>query len=105
MNTRWLAPQAAASGMLLGTVVFVALHLALDATPLGATLLVVIATAVTGTMLWLIRRAELLRTRQAQGYFIAALMIAGILLIMLPPGELSTILLPDALNTTTATGQ
>lgn len=102
MNTRWLAPVAAAYGLLIGVVVFIALHLALDATVFGAVLLLVLAAAVTGAALWRIRRTKLLRTRQAQGYFIAALMIAGILLIMLPPGELSAVVLPDALNATLA---
>lgn len=86
MNDRWLPPRAAALGLLIGVVVFLTLHLVLDASVLGS-LVWLLAGGAIGTALVLhVRRVELLRTRQAQGYFVSAMMVAGITLAWLPPG-------------------
>ncbi|WP_134323284.1 hypothetical protein [Cumulibacter soli] len=83
---RWLAPRSAGFGLLIGVAVFLSLHIAYDAN-LAVTLITLLAgAAVAAALLWRVRRTQLLRTRQAQGYFAAAMIIAAIVLVMLPPG-------------------
>jgi hypothetical protein len=96
VNDRWLPPRAAGLGLLIGVVVFLTLHLVLDASVLGSLTWLLAGGAITTALVLHVRRVELLRTRQAQGYFVSAMMIAGITLAWLPPGTVG-----DALQTGT----
>lgn len=88
MADRLLPLRALLLGAFVALALFVPLHLMLGAGPLRAVLSAVVGLALTAGLLWYVRRAEVLRTTQAQGYFTAALMIVAIALVMLPPGYL-----------------
>lgn len=94
MDNRWLAPRAMALGLVVGIVVFLTLHLALDASVLGSLAWLLVGGAITTALVLHVRRVELLRTRQAQGYFVSAMMVAGITLAWLPPGTIGDALGP-----------
>lgn len=86
MSNRWLAPRAGAFGLVIGTVVFLALHIAKGAAPAVSIAAVLLGALIAAALLWRVRRVQLLRTRQAQGYFASTMIIAAILLVMLPSG-------------------
>ncbi|WP_153503055.1 hypothetical protein [Cumulibacter manganitolerans] len=88
MRDRLLPLWAAVLGLCVAFAVFVPLHLVLDAGAGRTTVVLAVGAAVIAGLLWYLRRAEVLRTTQAQGYFTAALMIVAIALVMLPPGYL-----------------
>ena len=89
MGDRLLSVRSIVLGLGVALSLFVPLHLLLGA-GLARGLLVGGAGAVlTAGLIWYLRRAEILRTTQAQGYFIATLMIVAIALVMLPPGYLA----------------
>lgn len=88
MSNRWLAPQSAALGLLIGLVVFLTLHLVLGAGALGTFGWLLVGGVLTTALVRYVRRGQLLRTRQAQGYFVSAMILVGITLAWLPPGTI-----------------
>lgn len=93
MRDRLLPLWAAVLGLCVALAVFVPLHLVLEAGAARAIAILAIGAAVIGGLLWYVRRAEVLRTTQAQGYFTAVMMTVAIALVMLPPGYLTGTLL------------
>lgn len=83
---------AAVLGIAVGLAVFVPLHLVLGAGSVRTALTLAAGAVATALLLWFMRRVELLRTTQAQGYFSAMLIIVAIATVMLPPGYLAGLL-------------
>lgn len=89
MNDRFLPARAGLLGLAVALAMFLPLHLMIDADLLHGGVIAAVGVLLVAGLLWHVRREEVLRTTQAQGYFAAVLMVVAITVVMLPPGAIA----------------
>lgn len=88
MDDRFLPARAGALGVAVALGLFLPLHLLLDADLVRGGVITAVGALIVSGLLWHIRREEVLRTTQAQGYFASVLIVVAIAVVMLPPGAI-----------------